>query len=58
MKALILYGSPHGKNSATYRLGSSFAKGLKDQGWAVGFDDPARQDERANQIQATVQLSG
>jgi len=33
MKALILYGSPHGKNSATYRLGSSFARGLQDQGW-------------------------
>lgn len=35
MKALIVYGSPHGKMSATYRLGSNFAKGLKDQDWAV-----------------------
>ncbi|MGE5342199.1 MAG: flavodoxin family protein [Candidatus Omnitrophota bacterium] len=35
MKALIVYGSPHGKNSATYRLGSSFANGLNDQGWTI-----------------------
>ncbi len=35
MKALIVYGSPHGKMSATYRLGSSFAKGLKDEGWII-----------------------
>jgi multimeric flavodoxin WrbA len=35
MKALIVYGSPHGKMSATFRLGSSFAKGLKDEGWTI-----------------------
>lgn len=35
MKALIVYGSPHGKKSATYRLGSSFARGLQSQGWAI-----------------------
>lgn len=35
MKALIVYGSPHGTMSATYRLGSSFAGGLKDQGWVI-----------------------
>jgi multimeric flavodoxin WrbA len=35
MKALIVYGSPHGKKSATYRLGSSFAGGLKSQGWTT-----------------------
>jgi multimeric flavodoxin WrbA len=35
MKSLMVYGSPHGKNSATFRLGSSFARGLKDEGWAI-----------------------
>ena len=35
MKALIVYGSPHGKKSATFRLGSSFARGLKDEGWEI-----------------------
>lgn len=33
MKALITYGSPHGKNSATYRLASKFGQGLRDKGW-------------------------
>lgn len=35
MKALIVYGSPHGITSATHRLGSHFARGLKDQGWVL-----------------------
>jgi FMN-dependent NADH-azoreductase len=41
MKALLLYGSPHGKNSATCKLGSSFAKRLKDN----------RHNERTYKIQ-------
>ena len=35
MKALIVYGSPHGTLSATYRFASSFVRGLKDQGWVI-----------------------
>jgi len=35
MKALIVYGSPHGNKAATYRLGSNFADGLKEQDWSV-----------------------
>ena len=35
MKSLMVYGSPHGKTSATFRLGSSFARGLKDEGWEI-----------------------
>ena len=35
MNALIVYGSPHGKKSTTYRFGSNFGKGLKEQGWTV-----------------------
>jgi len=35
MKALIVYGSPGRKHSASYRLGSSFGKGLTAAGFAV-----------------------
>lgn len=33
MKAELVYGSPNGKNSASWRLGSSFGKGLESAGW-------------------------
>ena len=29
----MIYGSPSGKNSASWRLGSNFAKGLEASGW-------------------------
>jgi multimeric flavodoxin WrbA len=35
MKSLIVYGSPHGKMSATFRLASNFARGLQDEGWEI-----------------------
>ncbi len=35
MRALVVYGSPRGKNSASYRLGSKFSNGLKENGWQV-----------------------
>jgi len=33
MNALIVYGSPRGRQSGSYRLGSRFAAGLRDAGW-------------------------
>jgi putative NADPH-quinone reductase len=35
MKAVVVYGSPRGKNSASYRLGSKFTRGLEDGGHQV-----------------------
>lgn len=33
MNAVMVYGSPNKKDSASYRLGSSFGKGLETSGW-------------------------
>lgn len=33
MRAMIVYGSPRGTNSASHRLGEKFAQGLKESGW-------------------------
>lgn len=35
MRAMIVYGSPRGVNSASHRLGSKFVQGLKENGWEV-----------------------
>lgn len=35
MRAMIVYGSPRGINSASHRLGDKFAQGLKESGWEV-----------------------
>jgi len=35
MNALVVYGSPAGKESGSYRLGSNFAKGMAAAGWTT-----------------------
>jgi putative sterol carrier protein/putative NADPH-quinone reductase len=35
MRAMIVYGSPRGTNSASYKLASKFVQGLMDNGWEI-----------------------
>ncbi len=46
MKALAVYGSSNGKNSASYRLGSSFMKGIESQDWST--DEIVLEDHHIN----------